>query len=103
MERERTGNRSEVECFALVPKKYLEEIMSELREVKRILKGGRDPGDEWVDSATARKMLHISQKTWQVYRNKNIIPFSQHGRKIYVRRSDLESYMKEHFIPTKNK
>ncbi len=37
-------------------------------------------------------MLH-SQKTWQTYRDKRLIPFSQFGRKIYVKRADLEAFL----------
>ena len=53
---------------------------------------------EWIDSATARKMLGVSKKTWQTYRDSRRIPFSQFGRKIFVRRADLEAFMSSHYI-----
>jgi hypothetical protein len=43
-------------------------------------------------------MLGISQKTWQIYRDKRIIPFSQFGRKIYVKRADLEAFLEDNRI-----
>ena len=57
--------------------------------------------DEWLTSEEARKILGVSPKTWQNYRDRGIIPFSQTGRKIYVLRSDLNNYLKSHRISRK--
>lgn len=57
--------------------------------------------DEWLTSEEARKILGVSPKTWQNYRDRGIIPFSQTGRKIYVLRSDLDDYLKSHRISRK--
>lgn len=57
--------------------------------------------DEWLTSEEARKILGVSPKTWQNYRDRGIIPFSQTGRKIYVLRSDLDNYLKSHRISRK--
>lgn len=51
-----------------------------------------DRNSEWIESDAARKMLGISPKTWQNYRDQRVIPFSQIGRKIYVCRADLEAF-----------
>ena len=48
---------------------------------------------EWLESEDARKFLGVSGKTWQNYRDRRIIPFSQFGRKIYVKRADLEAFL----------
>lgn len=53
---------------------------------------------EWIDSEKARKMLNVSPKTWQTYRDQRVIPFSQIGRKIYVKRGDLQEFMRSHYI-----
>lgn len=47
----------------------------------------------WLESEDARQFLGVSHKTWQNYRDKRVIPFSQFGRKIYVKRSDLEDFL----------
>lgn len=60
-----------------------------------------DRESEWIESDAARKMLGVSPKTWQNYRDQRIIPFSQIGRKIYVNRADLESFMRSHYINAK--
>ena len=57
-----------------------------------------DRNSEWIESDAARKMLGISPKTWQNYRDQRVIPFSQIGRKIYVCRADLEDFLPSHYI-----
>ena len=57
--------------------------------------------NQWVESTHARKMLGVSAKTWQDYRDKRVIPFSQFGRKIYVRRADIEAFMQKHYIKSR--
>ena len=57
-----------------------------------------DLGHEWIESETARKILGISPKTWENYRDQRLIPFSQIGRKIYVTRADLDAFLRKHRI-----
>ena len=64
-------------------------------------KSAEELNRQWIESTEARKMLGVSQKTWQTYRDKRIIPFSQVGRKIYVRMADLQDYMESHYISAK--
>lgn len=60
-----------------------------------------DSGSEWIESEDARKILGVSPKTWQNYRDKRIIPFSQIGRKIYVNRADLDTFLRKHRIDSR--
>lgn len=60
-----------------------------------------DLNSEWVESETARKLLGVSAKTWQTYRDRRVIPFSQIGRKIYVNRADLDAFLRSHRIGEK--
>lgn len=57
-----------------------------------------DLGHEWIESEPARKILGISPKTWQNYRDQRLIPFSQIGRKIYVNRADLDAFLRKRRI-----
>ena len=59
-----------------------------------------DSGSEWIESEDARKILGVSPKTWQNYRDQRIIPFSQIGRKIYVNRADIDAFLRQHRIAT---
>lgn len=58
-----------------------------------------DSSSEWIESEVARKLLGVSPKTWQNYRDQRIIPFLQIGRKIYVNRTDLDAFLRKHRIP----
>ncbi len=87
-------------AMVVLPQPVWEGITAELREMKEILIGRQEEeiNNQWVESTAARKMLGLSAKTWQTYRDERRIPFSQFGRKIYVRRGDLEAFMKAHYI-----
>ena len=86
--------------MVLIPQAEWEKVSSTLEEVKVLLadKVKQEVNNQWMFSDEARKMLGVSQKTWQTYRDKRIIPFAQVGRKIYVKRADVESFMQNHFI-----
>lgn len=86
--------------MAVVPQAFLNDLKGELQEMKAILqeKSKEEINNQWIESNEARKLLGVSQKTWQTYRDERRIPFSQIGRKIYVKRADLEAYMEAHYI-----
>lgn len=56
---------------------------------------------EWIESDEARKLLGVSPKTWQNYRDQCLIPFSPIGRKIYVNRADFDAFHRSHRIDTR--
>lgn len=86
--------------MAVVPQNWLDELTEKLKSVKSLLeeKTEEEINSQWVESTVARKLLGVSQKTWQTYRDERRIPFSQFGRKIYVKRADLETFMESHYI-----
>ncbi|MCK9627507.1 MAG: helix-turn-helix domain-containing protein [Bacteroidales bacterium] len=86
--------------MAVIPQSYLDDIKDGLEEIKTLFreKSKAEIGAQWIESTEVRKKLGVSQKTWQTYRDERRIPFSQFGRKIYVKRSDLEKFMEEHYI-----
>lgn len=83
-----------------LPESEWNGIKDLLNEVKDTLqtKNESEINSQWIESAKARKMLGVSAKTWQDYRDKRVIPFSQFGRKIYVRRADIEAFLQQHYI-----
>lgn len=89
--------------MVMLPQSVWEELQSSIQELKEMLreKTADEINGQWVESTEARKMLGVSAKTWQSYRDKRIIPFSQVGRKIYVRRKDLEDFLNRHNINNK--
>lgn len=87
----------------MLPQEAWESITNEIQSLKAILrtKSEDEVNGKWIESTEARKLLGVSQKTWQTYRDERRIPFSQFGRKIYVKRADLEAFMNNHYVPSK--
>ncbi len=58
------------------------------------------PLDEtWLDINEVLKILNISKRTLQTYRDTGVLAFSQHGTKIYFRASDIQKYFEENYKP----
>ena len=99
---ETTHEFKEVQPMTMVvlPQSKLDAITASLEEMKNLIRGKakEEVGAEWIESTDARKLLGVSQRTWQSYRDERRIPFSQFGRKIYVKRSDIESFLQSHTI-----
>jgi ABC-type hemin transport system substrate-binding protein len=91
------------QTMILLPQTEWEGLKQEIKELAKVVmsKKKEEALDEWVESGVARKMLGVSQKTWQTYRDNRVIPFSQFGRKIYVKKADLEAFMQSHYITAK--
>ena len=91
----------ETTLMTLVPQKIVDELIEDVKSIKASLQSSHSQtnlGEEWIPSNEVLKQLGISRKTWQKYRNERRIPFSQFGRKIYVKRTDLEVFMENHTI-----
>ena len=85
--------------MVVLPQETLDEIMEVVRRAAENQEAAsKAKDDEWLSPEEARQILGVSPKTWQNYRDRGIIPFSQTGRKIYVLRSDLDNYLKSHRI-----
>lgn len=84
----------------VVPEKEWRNLHDTLERIINLItrRNADDLGHEWIESETARKILGVSPKTWQNYRDQRLIPFSQIGRKIYVNRADLDTFLRQHRI-----
>lgn len=91
--------------IVLVQQAVLEELIQEVKAVKEFCEKHfpkNKSNEEWLSSEEVKKILGISGKTWQKYRNERRIPFSQFGRKIYVKKTDLDNFMENHKIKGHN-
>ena len=70
----------------------MHEILEEYQESH-----AEDP-EEYLPTEEVIKILHISTKTFHRYREMRLIPFIQRGRKIYVKRSDLDAFQEANRI-----
>lgn len=86
--------------MAIVPQEQWEEIAESVKEIKDILaeKKQNEHSSEWLQSAEARKLVGVSGRTWQRYRDLRLIPFTQIGRKIMLKRGDVENFLNSHQI-----
>jgi len=89
--------------MAVVPQSFLNKMEEKMETLENILryKSEQEINSQWIESVKIPKLLCISQKTWQTYRDKRLIPFSQIGSKIFVKRADLDKFMKDHYIESK--
>lgn len=86
----------------VVPEEEWRNLHDTLEQIIDLItrRNADDSSREWIESEDARKLLGISPKTWQNYRDQRLIPFSQIGRKIYVSRTDLDAFLRKHRIPS---
>jgi hypothetical protein len=86
--------------LSAIPEARLQAMEKALQRIEDQLtqKHDEEIQNQWIESKQVPKILRISTKTWQSYRDKGVIPFSQFGSKIYVRRGDIESFLQEHYI-----
>lgn len=62
-----------------------------------------DPEDVFYDNQQFMKLMNISKRTAQEWRNKEIIQFSQVGNKIYYSLADIKTLLKENYNPKTEK
>lgn len=88
------------QTLVLLPESEWQNLNNKLDAITSMIanRNANELSSEWIESEEARKILGISKTTWQLYRTQRQIPFSQFGRKIYVKRADLESFMQQHYI-----
>ena len=63
----------------------------------------KDPENRWLTSQQVCEILHISSRTLQTYRDRKQISFSQTGPKIYYKKSDIDKYLEDHYIKSRDK
>lgn len=91
------------ETFVMLPKAEIEAMKGDLQEIKALFLNSQEQAfrGRWVESEDARKQLGVSPRTWQMMRDNRTIPFSQFGRKIYVRQSDIEAFLEGNLVRSK--
>lgn len=90
-----------MEHVYLITETQLKALMTEtLDEYRKSItaKENRDGSEEYLGCKQVCKELGISTRTFQRYRDEHLIPFIQRGRKIYVKRSDLDAFQEANRI-----
>ena len=98
------GTKMEVKLITITPEDF-EQLRSDLINTVReeLAKSSVSGGsvDEYLTSKQVCEELDISSRQFQKYRDERRIAFSQFGRKIYVKRSDLNAFIASHRIPSR--
>ena len=77
------------------------DLINTVREELAKANVGGVGADEYLTSKQVYEELGISSRQFQKYRDERRIAFSQFGRKIYVKRSDLNEFITRNRIPSK--
>ncbi len=81
----------------------IEDILKRLDEqmtfvvAKMKLNEKIDPEDVFFDNQEFMKLMNISKRTAQEWRNKKIILFTQVGNKIYYKLSDVKKLLNDNY------
>ena len=78
------------------------QIIDKLKKLEdnfTILKSKADNqlSETWLDSSDVLIILKISKRTLQTLRDNNSIPYSQIGKKMYFKATDIEKYLKRNY------
>ena len=79
----------------ILSKEQFEALSINIEEIKTHIRKVTSPAEHFVDNKAFVKMMGISVRTAQVWRDEGKIGFSQEGKKIYYRMSDIERFMKD--------
>ena len=85
------------------PKDQFDRLMHELQELRELLAEMNKYrfAEQYLDNQELTRLLKISIRTAQQWRDNGIIPFAQLGKKIYYRLSDLEKLFELEFTKRK--
>ncbi len=74
-----------------------EELVNHLEDIKQKL---NDPqktfSEQYLDNSDFIRMMKISPRTAQTWRDEGLISFSQIGKKIYYKIADVEAFIEKH-------
>lgn len=89
--------------FTMISTEELSAIREQLSAIKDAISSNKEKSieDEYIPSTSIPKLLGISQKTWQTYRDNGEIKFIQIFSKIWVKRTDLTEFMDKHYVTRK--
>ena len=80
----------------IISKQAVEAIQQELKEIKTQLYNITSPSEHFIDNKAFVKLMGVSFRTAQAWRDEGKIGFSQEGKKIYYRMSDIDAFLKNY-------
>ncbi len=81
-----------------------EKAFKQLEELTNVIKESNiKMNDPFVSNPTFLKLMDISPRTAQIWRDEEKIGYSQISGKIYYRKSDIEKLLNDNYSKTKSK
>jgi len=88
----------------IIPKDQFQALLARIEQMHQVIEK-LSPQQNFIDNAEFARIMGISKRTAQTWRDEKRISFSQVGAKIYYRREDVEQLLMQNLIPAipKNK
>ena len=80
----------------ILSKEHYEAIVADLKEIKTHVKKITVPNESFIDNKQFTKLMDISVRTAHAWRKERKIGYSQEGKKIYYRLSDISMFLDNH-------
>lgn len=88
----------------ILSQQQFDDILSRIDEIKSEVKAtSKTKSDEFVDNVDFIKLMNISKRTAQAWRDEGKISFSQVGGKIYYKMVDVNELLSHNYNPAFNK
>lgn len=82
-----------------------QKIIENILEIRQLVsaKVNQNPlTDNWLDISEVCRLLKVSKRTLQNYRDNGSLPYSQISGKIYFRAADIQEYLEKHYVKVSN-
>ena len=81
----------------ILSKSDLAAIKESLQQIKDQMTKVTSPAENFLNTDEFVKLMSVSHRTAQIWRDQGLIGFSQQGKKIYYRMSDIEAFLKQNY------
>jgi len=84
---------------------FLEEIHSKLGVIETKIDSISKTNNQtpvWLTTKEVARVLQISPRTIQNYRDQGILPFSQFGREVRYRSEDVQDFLMAHYVKSRD-
>lgn len=84
----------------IIPQDQFRELLNKVEHILTSIEQiSANPNDSFIDNAEFLRVMGISKRTAQTWRDEQRISFSQVGAKIYYKRSDVEKFLTSNHRP----
>jgi hypothetical protein len=88
----------------ILSKEQYDDMVMRIEEIKKtIIQNSKEPKEIFVDNQEFLKLMNISKRTGQTWRDEGIISFSQIGSKIYYKMDDITKMLNKNYKPAYKK